>query len=134
MKIPDRLKSQLCTPFCVQHDAFPAFLTAIGVLMPMVHLESQKRYSAFYYGRSPFVYIDPQSDYFKLGFFRNYVNAYAKLHADDFCAFPQWNTSRGGLIGFRLAGFDEAIRDSIAVAGMLLVTSFQRISGWPSQL
>lgn len=131
MDIPQKLEDDLCKPFPLDQTAFPKLVATMEVLGPSVRVKSQKRYSAFYFRSSPFVYIDPQVNGIKLGYFRDHIAHYLAIHEAEFCEFPRWNTSRGGLVGYELTGFDDTIRKHLAIAGMLLLRSFQIVSGWP---
>jgi hypothetical protein len=132
MDIPSKLQRDLFKPYEEQSDAFKKFLAGIEIFTPAFRLDSQDRYSAFYYRGRPVVYIEPQRSSIVFGFFRNDIREYYELHRDEFCHFPDWNTARGGLVGYDLGGFDDRLRLRLATISLLVVMSYHKRIRWPT--
>ncbi len=121
MNIPPKLADDLSNKlYDEQAEAFRRFLDAIGVLFPGLELRSQKRYSALYWHGKIVVYIEPQTYGVLLGFFRDYVRPVERRYT--FIDFPEWNRSKGGLLGYRV-GSDAAFHN----AAILLFYSVEAV-------
>ncbi len=132
MHIPDELNELLLRPFYLQQESFERLVSALDVVLPDVTIEAHNRYSAFYLNTRPLVYIEPQVNGIKFGFFRDDILAYYKINQDQFCDFPRWNESRGGLVGFMLSGFDEVVAKQLTILSMLIIQSYRERTNWPS--
>ena len=131
MDLPEKLKRTLDIKPKFYQESFRRLHVAIESLMPSVEIRPTARYGAFYSGTSLLVYIDAQMYTIKLGFFQKDILEYFELHPADFVLFPDWNGGHRKLVGFELARSDKDIRKNVAVAGVLILTTYQKRIGWP---
>jgi len=126
--IPQKLQSDLYRKCWTDHiDAMSSLLDAVAVFCPRACLRSQERYSALYKGNKEiFAYIEPQQNRVLFGFFRNYVADAQQRVRIRMTSFPEWNTSKGGLVGAVLDGTGESLGDTTADIAYLILESYQR--------
>jgi hypothetical protein len=132
MEIPAKLRNDLFKPYSEQTDAFEKFIAGVEIFMPRVNIKSKRRYSAFYYNYQILAYIEPLQYGIVLGFFRDDIRDYLANHRKQFTAFAQWNSSKGGLVGFDLGGCHDNLEYRLAAAAMLLMTAYQKRMYWPT--
>jgi hypothetical protein len=115
--LPEKLRSDLrhkCLPSHV--DAFEKLYDLVIASCPSHEIRCQQRYSGLYRGESIFTYIDPQRDGIHFGFFRDYVKRLDTPPRIRQGEYPDWNPSKGGLVGFwlgRLTGTDTHVLDDL---------------------
>src|SRR6478672_473812 len=101
--LPEKFRGELRRKCWDDHAAaLDALLDATAALCPRATLQSQERYTALYKGRSIFAYIEPRRDGILFGFFRDYVDRVSQQLTIHETSFPEWNKSKGGLVGYLL--------------------------------
>lgn len=123
--LPDKLQRDVRNSWDEHAAALLSLIDRTVERHPTTSVRSQQRYSALYKGRYPFVYLEPQRDRILLGFFRDYVDRLTKAPALQPVPFPDWNTSKGGLVGYAIQGFRQDLPPVIAELERLVEESYR---------
>ena len=107
-------------------QAFKSLVDAVALVCPGITVRSQARYSAFYRGGRIIAYIEPQRRRILFGIFRDYVSPVKRRIEIKGTDFPNWNTSKGGLVGFELWGHDKDLARRVADIAYLIIESYHR--------
>ena len=107
-------------------EAFKSLVDAVSVVCPGIALRSTQRYSAFYRDSSIVAYVDPQRRRILLGFFRDWVHRIKHQITITPTGFPDWNGSKGGLIGYEILGQDRDLTRRVADVAYLVIESYRR--------
>ena len=107
--------------------AFESLVDALSVVCPGIRLKDQQRYSAFYCGEKIIAYIEPQRCCIRFGLFKDYIRPYRDrifTHAKE--DFPDWNKSKGGLVGISLQGHGGKLTRCVADIAYLIIESLKK--------
>jgi hypothetical protein len=126
IKLPKKLSLDLLKCWDIHRAAFKSLVDELAVECPDFTLKSQNRYSAFYRWSRPYVYVDPQSRRIRFGFFADYISNVRDHTQIGKTSIPQWNTSKGGLIGFSLEGSDDELKACVGDIKFLILESYRR--------
>lgn len=126
--LPSKLTSEMSWKCWDDHaQAFDALVTALSVICPRITLDSQNRYSAFYKGKSVLAYVEPQKHRILFGFFKDWVDPIQCRIRIYPVSFPEWNKSKGGLVGFELSGHGEDLPPKIADLAYLVIEAYKSV-------
>jgi hypothetical protein len=125
--LPYKLTSDMSWKCWDDHTAaFKSLVDAVALVCPGISLESQNRYSAFYRNGKIIVYVEPQRWRILFGFFADYIRFPGERIATPTTDFPEWNTSKGGLVGVSLQGHGDELTPCVADIAYLIIESFKR--------
>lgn len=115
--LPAKLAEHIDSRCYEQHAvAFYELFARLKTKCGDLELREQKRYTAFYKHLSIFAYVEPQRDRIAFGLFANWVRPKARSLGALLHHFPEWNTSKGGLVGYSIQSLDpKALEEEMAV-------------------
>lgn len=123
--LPDKLRTDLRKSPEWHRDALQSLIDEVVGMYPRALVGSTKRYSAMYEDDRPVVYIDPQRDRILLGFFGDFIDRLSHPPAIRSVAFPDWNPSKGGLIGYEIEGPAGSLPPALAELRRLIHESYR---------
>jgi hypothetical protein len=110
-------------------DAMNVLVQAVTTVCPGIQIEEKSRYHAFYRGKKILVYIDPQQGLIRFGFFASHIHMAKARITTAMEDFPEWNRSKGGLVGLSLLGEGRELATRTADIAYLIIEAFKGRSG-----